>query len=130
VNGNLWVGKFRSNDEFVVYDSDLQHANQPDLVFFFDIEKREIKSYSRTEARELFTKAKSSEATETIIRVYRSWQARMGLPKVPIKFPKKPDRKAYCWKCGLNLNMRARPVCKTCGWILCDCGSCGCNYPK
>lgn len=37
-------------------------------------------------------------------------------------------RTAMCWKCGSHLSSTAYQECKKCGWLLCNCGGCGCGY--
>lgn len=39
-----------------------------------------------------------------------------------------PFREANCFRCRNYLFSSTHSTCKDCGWIICDCGSCGCNY--
>lgn len=32
-----------------------------------------------------------------------------------------------CWKCGFALNTKTNELCKTCDWMICVCGACGCH---
>lgn len=34
----------------------------------------------------------------------------------------------HCWGCRGGLAEWRDPKCPRCGWMLCSCGSCGCNY--
>ena len=36
-------------------------------------------------------------------------------------------RKAHCWNCHRGLDNYMQWECKACGWILCECGACGCG---
>lgn len=36
-------------------------------------------------------------------------------------------RVTYCWSCKEHLDNDVDLECATCGWILCDCGACGCG---
>lgn len=38
------------------------------------------------------------------------------------------QRNAHCYECKEPLNSLAKFECEQCGWILCDCGACGCGY--
>lgn len=38
------------------------------------------------------------------------------------------QRNAHCYDCKEPLNSLAKFECEQCGWILCDCGACGCGY--
>jgi len=40
------------------------------------------------------------------------------------------QRSTHCWKCKTNLNDVDFSVCKTCHWIVCPCGACGCKAPR
>ena len=44
------------------------------------------------------------------------------------KNPGKKIRITHCWRCKRHLDSRGFFICKTCGWIICDCGACGCGY--
>ncbi|WP_213948484.1 hypothetical protein [Luteibacter sp. dw_328] len=37
-------------------------------------------------------------------------------------------RATHCYACKSSLNSAQDLQCKACGWILCDCGACGCGY--
>jgi hypothetical protein len=36
----------------------------------------------------------------------------------------------YCWNCKNKIDTRMVFECKACAWIVCQCGACGCGYPK
>jgi hypothetical protein len=40
----------------------------------------------------------------------------------------RPSRVSYCWFCKLKINNTVDLECIACGWILCNCGACGCGY--
>ncbi len=37
-------------------------------------------------------------------------------------------RVTHCYACGIILDNQIDIECKTCNWILCECGACGCGY--
>ena len=39
-------------------------------------------------------------------------------------------REPHCYNCKKLITTETHEICKKCGWIICDCGSCGCNYQK
>jgi len=43
---------------------------------------------------------------------------------------KKHTRVTHCWNCKNPLDNSIDLECKSCGWILCSCGACGCGYNK
>ena len=36
-------------------------------------------------------------------------------------------RQAHCWYCKVSLDNSIDYECNNCGWILCECGACGCG---
>ncbi|MEC2158006.1 hypothetical protein [Virgibacillus halodenitrificans] len=38
------------------------------------------------------------------------------------------DRSPNCHSCKKLISTNTHKKCSECGWVLCDCGSCGCNY--
>lgn len=45
---------------------------------------------------------------------------------------KPKDRSPVCHSCANELSTKTHVICEKCnGWLICECGSCGCNYvPK
>lgn len=39
-------------------------------------------------------------------------------------------REPHCHNCTKLISNVTHDICKDCRWIICDCGSCGCNYYK
>ena len=122
----IWVGKFLSTEEFVVYDPAQQRTDQQNYVYLFDVAQIKIIRYERTAAHNLFVRAESSKATEFIIKIYHQWQARTsGRRKMRIA----PSRSTHCWRCGADLKSAWDQSCPKCKWLRCECGACGCNFP-
>ena len=38
------------------------------------------------------------------------------------------ERNPYCHSCKKLISTVTHSKCRECGWIICDCGACGCNY--
>lgn len=75
-------------------------------------------------------------------RTYRDNRGKPPAPVEPDKSILKPPvlrrqlfagygfRITNCHKCNkFPLDSLTDPDCGTCGWLLCSCGGCGCNYP-
>lgn len=43
-------------------------------------------------------------------------------------YPK--ERETHCHTCKKTISTATHDKCKKCGWIMCDCGACRCNYKK
>lgn len=44
-----------------------------------------------------------------------------------------PTEKHYdsvCWNCKETVDSDLNPRCPNCGWYICSCGACGCDYNK
>ena len=39
-------------------------------------------------------------------------------------------RSTKCYRCGAAIDSEFYLECAACGWIVCDCGACGCGYDK
>ena len=39
-------------------------------------------------------------------------------------------RETACWTCRQPLDSDDEMACTFCGWLLCDCGACGCGYAE
>lgn len=42
----------------------------------------------------------------------------------------KRHRVTHCYNCKSHLDNAISPECSACGWIICECGACGCQYEK
>lgn len=42
----------------------------------------------------------------------------------------KERRVTHCWFCKSELDNSIDIECRSCGWIICGCGACGCNYSQ
>lgn len=46
------------------------------------------------------------------------------------KHAPKSHRITICYKCKSNLDNTIELTCANCGWIICECGACGCGYNR
>ncbi len=60
--------------------------------------------------------------------------SRSNVEKINIKLEEanyfSKERNPYCHSCKKLISTVTHDKCKECGWIICDCGACGCNYKK
>jgi hypothetical protein len=38
-------------------------------------------------------------------------------------------RQTRCWSCHAHLDSKLDIACNRCGWLICECGACGCGFP-
>ena len=57
---------------------------------------------------------------------------RMGLKNHGVRKSEKPKfhRTAHCWACKELLDNNQDLECSGCGWIICECGACGCGRQR
>lgn len=61
---------------------------------------------------------------------HKNFLSKLGLPEQRLR-PRtinKANRIANCYVCRAPLNNAVEVECAECGWILCNCGACGCGY--
>jgi hypothetical protein len=56
-----------------------------------------------------------------------SWK---GTRKVNLDMHPGKHRITHCWFCKKELDNAIDIECSACGWILCQCGACGCGFKK
>lgn len=49
---------------------------------------------------------------------------------ISISSQSKKHRITHCYNCKEVLDNSTNLECNTCGWIICQCGACGCGYSK
>lgn len=71
----------------------------------------------------------STHRPGTIEDRHRRFLREMGLPDNGIRQAtvRQQHRIARCWSCTGELDNSIDVECATCGWIICDCGACGCG---
>lgn len=61
---------------------------------------------------------------------HRERLARLGIPYYGVKKTASSHRVTHCYLCKNYLDNSIDIECGACGWILCDCGACGCAFIK
>jgi len=67
---------------------------------------------------------------EEVVRSnYANHRKTMGLPSASLnKVEKKNIRETHCYACKKELKTNVQLECSLCGWLVCECGACGCGY--
>lgn len=65
---------------------------------------------------------------EEISRRHQQHMQEYGISYSGEKESDKLLRYTHCWKCKKDINNIEFLECATCGWIICQCGACGCGY--
>jgi len=74
---------------------------------------------------------KIEKTVENLLIIHKRTLERLNIPYSGIRSPneyKLKRRKTHCYNCKHNLDNYSDYECNTCGWIICWCGCCGCEY--
>jgi len=130
-NAKLWVGII--NGKTLVFDESLSNSTT-DVTFWAREEDRFVE-IDRNHARAAASKL-GGECREDAIEAYRRSvvvRHRMRFQRMGKKYSgirksnKRVPRETHCWSCKKTLSSEGFPECVKCGWILCECGACGCG---
>lgn len=130
-NVKLWVGDVEG--EIVLFDNELSSSG--DTVTFWSLSKNRFLDLDRAKARSAAKKIEGKDR-DVVIEKYRQSVVvrhrlrlqRMGKKYAGIREPNQIiARVTHCWSCKRTLTSEGYPECIECGWILCECGACGCG---
>lgn len=73
--------------------------------------------------------AESHPASDQTEAKHAAHLERMGLSNPGVRKSNRPKahRIAHCWSCKEELDNHRELECAGCGWIICECGACGCG---
>lgn len=138
----LWAGKF-DDGEVVVFDPHRQRRDEPGTVVLWSDSDRKYSGYDRQIARAtLHTVSDRQLVSEVLARYAHFVRAEieahhsrrlfeLDLPNHGVRSSqRRHPRFAKCHYCKCELDSTLDLECVACGWILCDCGACGCGYDK
>lgn len=80
-----------------------------------------------------FEHAESKRIEQTIkerLENHRAFLERLGVAPAGTR-PRsiyKPPRNPFCYACYEDLDSTVEFECVACGWLICQCGACGCGY--
>ena len=127
----LWVGVLDSIP--VVFDPDFSEQIREAIIPLWDSSKNRMIFVPRERAK--MASRPTPQARAEAVACYRA----AAVPKHYIKSigsrvsyqgvqESKKHRETHCYDCGVGLTSNFNPECNACGWLLCNCGACGCQY--
>ena len=78
-------------------------------------------------AQSFLIEEKSKLEEAKLIRRHKEWVESKGITYKGHRESHR-FRKAYCYSCTNQIDNRSNKECTGCGWIICNCGACGCGY--
>jgi hypothetical protein len=74
-------------------------------------------------------KAPLEKKSEELNEKHRMFLREKGLPDNGVRSVTegRSHRVTHCWNCKGHLDNTVDVECATCGWIICNCGACGCG---
>lgn len=132
-NQSLWVGL--SNDgATLVFDPQVQQQSEITVCLwmleqdrFIDIERASSRGNLRKADPVLHNQAVTAYRASVVVR-HRLRVEKIGLTYGGVRVSTRTvPRNTHCWKCQRQLTSEGYPECISCGWILCECGACGCR---
>jgi hypothetical protein len=83
----------------------------------------------RIEAERLRIEVEADIKRQFIIARHKSFLEEKGKPYEGTNARRvMRHRLTYCWSCKQHLDNDIDIECAACGWIICNCGACGCGY--
>ena len=118
-----WEGKeyrigYNRKLGYLVYDPTVNENTPADTIRLFVIAKNKMSTFKKHII--LNKLVPDEELNENLCMVMLR----------PYAYAKRKQRHTHCYKCKQDINSIDFSICKKCGWILCTCGACGCNYDK
>jgi hypothetical protein len=130
-NSKLWVGEI--NGETVVLDEALSDSGSAVTYWllsedrFVEFDQNQAKASANKLGGEGIEEAIENYRRSVVVRHRLRFQ-RMGKKYSGIrKSNRRVPRETHCWSCKRTLTSEGFPECVECGWILCECGACGCG---
>lgn len=130
-DAKLWVGEV--DGEIFVFDSEVPPSDN--AVTFWSVSKDRFADLNRAHARAAarilegedrkiaIEKYRKSVVVRHRLRFHRMGKKYIGIRESSRQVP----RDTHCWSCSRSITSDGYPECIECGWILCECGACGCG---
>ena len=130
-----WINNYKfykncihRSEEFEIFNRFLEkrdHFNKISKDFFLKNEKSLNLNYDV-----FLGKIDIEEKNKIAFEKHQNFLKKRGLNNSGvIKSSKnKIHRVTHCWNCTKTLDNNIDIECKSCGWIICMCGACGCGY--
>lgn len=112
---HYWIGHHRKLG-LLIYDPETQGGDS-DKVRLFKVNQQKARTFVKDTIRTKAQWLPDQEHYATMQRAVTEYaQVRARL------------RETFCYCCRRDLNSADFSICDRCNWILCPCGSCGCEY--
>jgi hypothetical protein len=136
----FWVGRHQSRGLILV---ELSNISEEDTFPVFFVEQDRIAICKRSIMRKFSSASNvTPDEIEASVQAYltigdrelekrhNEFLAKHNLAPASVRKRDKtlPIRVTHCWSCKSQLNSVTDLECAVCGWILCECGACGCPY--
>lgn len=138
---------YETSNGLILFDQRIQKELNINEVLLYVNKFNNIENYDKNEIKEDIKKNRKKEINpnekKQLIINYNKYILNIknvednhkknlksfNLPSASIKFVKKQKfRASNCWCCKKKIDNKINFECTSCGWILCDCGACGCGY--
>ena len=143
--GDIWIGMV--DGDALVYDPGIQIRDAPH-VFIWSRETKSIGKYDPSMLRKHIRRLTDKGQWQDLYEDYMEWKSsNTGIldkwrreqqsyyterSKIERRFEERLEerdrRVTNCHSCGKTLDNGIELECEACGWILCDCGACGCGF--
>jgi len=153
---SIWVGKFLATGAIVVFDHAIKvegvdnffgYVPARDLMRQFEPNQKDaahpvvgkekdaaIRKYVvwKNQYAESFIESEIERLESKIqraIQKHKEYLIKIGKPYTGVNLETtKVHRVTHCYSCKGNLDSDFHIECNACGWLICECGACGCGY--
>jgi hypothetical protein len=127
---NVKIERKTWNEQFIIhapqYIAQFSSSEKAEELESLKARWPEIKEKTTREAKESLLAIEQKKAEENRRRFLEGIGKPYGNDSAPAS--NKPHRTANCFSCKKNLDNLKNPECTACGWIVCNCGACGCDF--
>jgi len=117
-NRNIWLG-YHKELGGIIYDEQFQQGVKKDRVRIFLLKDNRTSTFVKEILKENLNKI-NDEVEKNYKKSINNY----------LDILKKIDngRETHCFNCKEDINSIDFELCDDCSWIICDCGTCGCNW--
>ena len=153
---SIWVGKFITTGVIVVFDHAIKvegvdnffgyvpardlmrqfEPNQKDAAHPILGKEKDDAIYKYMAWKKKHAESYIAEVMERLelkkqraIQKHKEYLIKIGKPYSGVNLETtKVHRVTHCYSCKENLDSDFHIECNACGWLICECGACGCGY--
>ena len=126
----LWAGVHERKGSFI-YDPSFQHRVPRDQVCLYLVNEKRFAKFKRAIIRKRLVQELDSgtqRSLRELISHYIDDKLSSLTPTPKSLAGRKRFRSTHCYACQQHLNSDKNTKCEGCGWLICNCGACGCPY--